>query len=289
MIKNYLQLSKFEVEKLVEFINRNAENKLLLEDIDKKLKSKKYDFGKGVILKINGEDVEGKALIILTECSIKGIAYVVKLDINEVVENKKIVASEKIEKVKIISKKYGAQEIFLGTNYDKIITILNSLNLNKQYSAIKMTLDDRKIRCSSLNLVSLLQDNKKEYLKIYNNAFNEVTNGDTLTDDKINEYIKKADENNCCYIAELNNEGIGFLQFNIKNGVGEFDLGLIKAARGKGYGKQLLETAINFLNSKKIAEISLIVITKNTLAYDMYKKRGFKETGLVSDWFTLKI
>lgn len=67
----------------------------------------------------------------------------------------------------------------------------------------------------------------------------------------------------------------------------EFDLGLIKSARGKGYGKLLLETAISFLNSKKVKEISLIVITKNTLAYDMYKKRGFKESELVSYWFQL--
>ena len=77
------------------------------------------------------------------------------------------------------------------------------------------------------------------------------------------------------------------MEFNIKDGVGEFDLGLIKAARGKGYGKQLLETAINFLNSKEVTEISLTVITKNTLAYNIYKKRGFKENKLISDWFVL--
>ena len=289
MIKNYLQLSKFEVEKVVEFINRNEENKLSFEDIDKQFKSEKYDFGKGVILKISGEDIEAKALIILTECNIKAIAYVVKLDINEVVQNKKIVAMDLIKEVKNKSKEYGAQEIFLGTNDHKIITILNSLNLKKKYSAIKMTLDDRKIRCSPLNLVALSQGNKNEYLEIYNNAFNEATNGQTLTDDELNENIKKANENNCYYIAELNNIGIGFLQFNIENGAGEFDLGLIKAARGKEYGKQLLETAINFLNSKKITQINLIVITKNTLAYDMYKKRGFRETGLVSDWFELEL
>lgn len=61
----------------------------------------------------------------------------------------------------------------------------------------------------------------------------------------------------------------------------------IEAERGKSYGKRLLETAINFLNSKNVQEICLIVITRNTLAYNIYKKRGFEEKQLISDWFVI--
>lgn len=287
MIKNYLELSEIEVQKLIIFINRNRENKLSFEDIDKEFKSEEYDYGRGVILKINEEDVMGKVSVLLKECSKKGISYAVKLDINEEVDNKKIIAEEIIGEIKNISKKYGAKEIFLGTSDDKIIRILNFLNLEKQYSAMKMTLEDRKNRYSPLKLVKLSEDNKKEYLVIYNDAFKEVPNGATVVESEVNEYIKTADENNCYYIAKVENDMVGFLQFNIKDGVGEFDLGLIKAARGKGYGKKLLETAISFLNSKEVSEISLLVITKNNLAYDMYKKRGFKESELLSDWFEL--
>lgn len=287
MIKNYLELNKIEVDKLIEFINRNIENKLSFEEMDKQFKAEEYDFGRGVILKINEEYIAGKALIILKECSIKGIAYVVNLDINEEVENKKIAAGEIIEEVKNIAKEYGAREIFLGTRDYKIIRILNSLNLNKQYSAIKMTLEDRKIRCSPLKLVTLSENNKKEYLAIYNDSFKEVPNGTTLTEREIDDYINKSDENKYYFIVLINNAMAGFLQFNIEDGVGEFDLGLINSARGKEYGKQLLETAIDFLNSNEVIEISLIVITKNTLAYNMYKKRGFKESKLISNWFQI--
>lgn len=80
---------------------------------------------------------------------------------------------------------------------------------------------------------------------------------------------------------------MGFLQVYIEDGVGEFDLGLIKAARGKKYGKRLLETAINFLNTKEAMKIRLSVVTNNTLAYDMYKNRGFRQSELISDWFEL--
>ncbi len=62
-------------------------------------------------------------------------------------------------------------------------------------------------------------------------------------------------------------------------------MGLIKEVRGKGYGKLLLETAISFLNEKKVSEINLTVVTKNIVALNMYKKRGFQESELLSDWF----
>ena len=287
MIKNYLELNKFEVEKLIQFINRNKINKLSYEDMDKQFRSNEFDFGRGVILKINEEDIIGTASIVLKECNKKGIAYLTKLDIDETIEDKRAVLCEIIEESKNIAKKYGSRELFLGTMDDTIIKILNTLNIKKKYSAIRMTLDDRRVKYSTLNLVKLSEHNKKEYLMIYNDAFKEVPNGATLTESEIDEYIKKADENNCYYIATINNYMVGFLQFNIEEGVGEFDLGLIKVARKKGYGKLLLETAISFLNSKKVIEISLIVITKNILAYDMYKKRGFKESKLVSDWFQI--
>ena len=288
MIKNYLELNKFEVEKLIHFINRNKTNKLSYEGMDKQFKSDEFDFGRGVILKINEEDIIGTASIVLKECNKKGIAYLTKLDINEIIEDKRAVICEIIEESRNIAKKYGSRELFLGTMDDTIIKILNTLNIEKKYSAIRMTLDDRRVKYSPLNLVKLSEHNKKEYLMIYNDAFKEVPNGATLTESEIDEYIKKADENNCYYIATINNDMVGFLQFNIEEGVGEFDLGLIKVARGKGYGKLLLETAISFLNSKKVTEISLIIITKNILAYDMYKKRGFKESKLVSEWFQIE-
>lgn len=289
MIKNYLELSKIEVERLVEFMNRNRKTKLYFKDIDEQFKSEEYDFGRGIILKVFGESIIGRVSVILKECRIKGVAYVINLEIKDGVADKKLVAFELIDEVKSIARKYGAEKTYFGTSDEEIIKILNSRKIYKQYSSLRMTLNDRKTRYLPLNLIKLAENNKKEYLFINNDAFREVPNGSTLSEGEVEEYIKKSDENNCCFIATMNKDNIGFLKFNIENGVGEFDLGLVKTVRGKGYGKKLLETAISFLNSKQVAEISLIVITKNTLAYDMYKKRGFKESKLISDWFELQI
>ncbi len=150
-----------------------------------------------------------------------------------------------------------------------------------------MILQDREIKLSPFKLEKLTDENKNEYIKINNDAFYDVPNGGTLTKYKVNKYINETDENNYYFIAKLNDVNIGFVQFHIENGVGEFDLGLVKIMQGKGYGKKLLETAIYFLNLKEVNDICLTVITKNKVAYEMYKKRGFKEIELLNDWFEL--
>lgn len=287
MIKNYLELNRCEIDRLNQFINRNKINKISSQDIDKEFKSEEFNYGRGVIVKINEENVIGTASVVLKECNEKGIAYVIKVDINERVEDKESAIYEIVEESKALAKKHGAKQLFMGTKDDTIIRTLNALNLEKQYSAIRMTLEDRRVYYTPLNLIKLSEQNKKEYLRIHNDAFKEAPNGATLTEKEVEKYINEADENNCYYIATMNNERVGLLQFYIQDGVGEFELGLIKAARGKGYGKLLLETAISILNTKKVEKINLIVITKNVVAFDMYKKRGFMESELVSEWFQL--
>lgn len=285
MIKNYLELNKYEADRFIQFVNRNKiNNKISFHDIGNQFKSEEFNYGMGVIVKIDGENIIGTASVVLKECSEKGIAYVIKFDIYENIEDKKSVIYEIIEETKVIAKKFGAKQLFLGTKDE---TVSRELNIEKQYSAIRMTLEDRMVYYTPLNLIKLSENNKNDYLRIHNDAFKEVPNGAALTEKEVEKYIKESDENNCYYIATMNNEKVGLLQFNIQEGIGEFELGLIKAARGKGYGKLLLETAINFLNERKVEEINLIVITKNIVAFDMYTKRGFKESEVVSEWFQL--
>ncbi|MCT4597116.1 MAG: GNAT family N-acetyltransferase [Vallitalea sp.] len=283
MIYNYLELNKSQLEQYNEFINRNKIHKVSMEDMDKELKCKEFDYGRGVLVKTQEGLIIGTTTIILLECNTKGIAYIIKSDIDESIDNKTRVLWEIIKEAKNIGRNNGANEIFLGTKEDSIFDILK---INKQYSAIRMILEDRTIKYSPLDLVKLSEENKKEYLNIYNDAFEEVPHGATLTENEVDEYISKANEN-YHYIVKGNNENIGFIKLYIKDGVGEFDIGLIKSARRKGYGKLLLETAIGLLNDNKVKEIGLIVITKNTIAYNMYAKRGFTQSKVTSNWFQL--
>ncbi len=289
MTKNYLQLNKYEAEKLLEYINRNKINKMSFEDMEKQNRAEEFYFGKGVIVIIDKENIIGTAAVVLKECKEKGIAYVIKVDINENSKDKKYAVCEIIKESKDLAKKYGAKQLFLGTKDEANIETLKNLGMEKQYSVIRMKLDDRNVRYKPLDLIELSEQNKNEYLRIYNNSFREVPNGATLTEKEVEEYVKNDDENNCYYIVTINNEKVGFLQFKIENCTGEFDLGLIKEVRGKGYGKLLLETALSFLNEKKVNEINLTVVTKNIVALNMYKKRGFIESELISQWFQVPI
>ncbi|WP_077850030.1 hypothetical protein [Clostridium puniceum] len=55
-----------------------------------------------------------------------------------------------------------------------------------------------------------------------------------------------------------------------------------------GYGKCLLEIAIDFLNRKNAFMINIIVIKNNSIAYSMYKRRSFKEKSIINHWRKVK-
>ena len=80
----------------------------------------------------------------------------------------------------------------------------------------------------------------------------------------------------------------GFLDFyeDRENGKGKFDLGIVKDKRGLGYGRRILETAIQHLAEKNL-EVELIVLEPNTVAYEMYKKRGFEIRSIMGHWIRL--
>ena len=48
-----------------------------------------------------------------------------------------------------------------------------------------------------------------------------------------------------------------------------------------------METAIKFLVDKNVDKIGLIVIEKNKVAYELYKKRGFIKEKTIIEWIEL--
>ena len=96
----------------------------------------------------------------------------------------------------------------------------------------------------------------------------------------INEY-EKAKSLNCMMLNDKLEE-----DYTIKCIEGKFDLGIVKARRGLGYGRRILETAIQHLAEKNL-EVELIVLEPNTVAYEMYKKRGFEIRSTMGHWIRL--
>ncbi|QAA33709.1 GNAT family N-acetyltransferase [Clostridium manihotivorum] len=287
MIKNYLELSEREIKRVYEYQNKDKIKYSTIEEMDKAFKSDLFNFGEGILFNFKNNDICSSLNVLLKECPIKFIAYGFELSVSNHIEDKTSAIKEIVEAAKTLAKLHKAKEFYLGIADSEIVNLLNSLNYFEDYYAIKMVLEDISILYPTLNLIPLCEENKEVFLDIDNEAFSEAPNGKTTYIEEVDEYIRNADDNNCYFIAEVDGQAAGFLLFEVKDGKALFDLGLKKSYRGKGYGKMLLETAIDFLNKKNADEIGLIVITKNTLAYNMYIKRGFKEQKSLSSWFPI--
>lgn len=120
----------------------------------------------------------------------------------------------------------------------------------------------------------------------------DIYNTYPITADDINNNYKKCKSTSHFYIKTLtdNNKIIGHLILrNPSNDTSIVRLGFIivnSDIRGKGYGKLLINKAIDFakveLNAK---EINLGVFDINTSAYNCYKSVGFVETGIEKNAF----
>lgn len=184
----------------------------------------------------------------------------------------------------------GAKEILIGVRDESLLETLELLGFKKDYEAAIMELKDRSSSRETLKLISLSEKNKEEYLRVYNDSFNDMPHGASLDNEELKEYIDNDNDNEgkIFHMVNVNEENIGFFNCEIENEVGMFDIGLCKKHRGIGYGKLLLETAIEFLNNKEVKKISLIVIERNSVAYSLYKRRGFEKESVLSYWIVDK-
>ena len=164
---------------------------------------------------------------------------------------------------------------------------MKKVNLYRDYSAIKMKLNDKSVKEDVLVLEELTIENSQKYLEVFNDSFSDMPHGTWLDNEDLNRYLNNKEESKYYFMVKNDDNIIGFMNCEIEINEGMFDIGLCKSYRGKGLGKKLLETAIQFLNNKNVANIALIVIEKNNIAYEMYKKRGFIKENTISEWIEL--
>lgn len=165
-------------------------------------------------------------------------------------------------------------KILLGVREEKILKLLNELGYVPSYHAYKMRLENRKTTSEPLELINLSERNKKDYLNLFNKGFSDMPHGCYYEMEDIEKNLRDYGENRY-YLVRDKNKLIGFMNIEVDNKVGSFDIGLCKEFRGIGYGKKLLETAIYTLNGANVENIILTVIEKNSIALNMYLKRGF--------------
>ena len=281
-------MNKLEKQLAFKFINRNNKDITSIDKLDEMFYGKIYDKGNGVIFCFNDQEVIGKVAVVL-ECIVPlKTSFIHGIEVKEELKDNIDVLIGLIYEGKKVDIEYGAKSIKLGIRDEKILINLKKLGINTTYSAIKMNLFDRSLKEKTLNLERLTQENSRKYKDVFNDSFSDMPHGTWLDDEKLNEYLNCEEENKYYFMVKADDKIIGFMNSVIENDEGMFDIGLCKQYRCKGFGKRLLETAINFLNSKNVEKISLIVIEKNKVAYEMYKKRGFYKENIISYWIELQ-
>jgi len=91
-------------------------------------------------------------------------------------------------------------------------------------------------------------------------------------------------KNNKVFILD-DKTNIGFIMLREtlweKEKIGHIELIIVSSKnQGKGYGKKLLDFSENFFKKKGIKR-SVLYSEKGSVAFDIYKKRDYKETNLV--------
>lgn len=65
---------------------------------------------------------------------------------------------------------------------------------------------------------------------------------------------------------------------------GHLGMGLIKDFRGQGIGSQLLSQSLKHAKQIGLEKVELSVYTSNTAAFELYKKFGFSEIGIIKNF-----
>ncbi|MDP5292694.1 N-acetyltransferase [Oceanimonas sp. CHS3-5] len=88
-------------------------------------------------------------------------------------------------------------------------------------------------------------------------------------------------------VAEEKSELLGYVLAGRGEATGEgwiLSLAVAPAARGQGLGRQLLQAAVNALESQGCRKIKLTVLPDNP-ALQLYRRLGFAEAGREEDYF----
>lgn len=282
-VKSYISLNSEEKIKARKFIKEKRD--LKDNEAEKSLNSKMYSNGEGVLFLFENGEVQGSLSVILEFFPEKrtGLLH------NPLAEKKEQLELLINNSFEVIDKVASIDDLYLGIRDEEVKIITSELDYKIDYSVYKMKLKDRDIKLKTLDKELLSEENLEEYMNIYKKSFLDMPHGNYKTFDEIKDFLNEMNEERSGYIIKEDGQTVGCLEIEIKeDNQGFFDIGLIKEARGKGYGKRILETAIEILNEKNAKEVCLIVIGNNKIALNMYEKRGFEVYEKISDWYKIK-
>lgn len=133
-----------------------------------------------------------------------------------------------------------------------------------------------------LTLEPLRREKSGQWLALYNAAFFDVPNSATYGRSDLERVLG---DGACCGFALLDGVCIGIYELSLDE-IPEIEgIGLDKDYRGRGLGRELLLSAMEYLAQMEYERCCLRVSTANESAYSLYRAAGFTQTKLLSHWY----
>ncbi len=86
---------------------------------------------------------------------------------------------------------------------------------------------------------------------------------------------------------EVDGKAVGFISYSLPIDIADIEgLVVISSERNKGYGKMLLEYALDELKAKKVQKVLLEVRESNIPAINLYKSCGFNEISVRKKYYS---
>ncbi|MFC3884106.1 GNAT family N-acetyltransferase [Bacillus songklensis] len=102
-------------------------------------------------------------------------------------------------------------------------------------------------------------------------------------------FIRSVEKKENMYVvAEVDGEVVGIARvlrgdLQMKHHTGMFRTWLISKAQGMGIGKRFMDYTLNWCREQKLHKLCLTVFASNPIAYELYKKAGFHEEGVMKE------
>ncbi|MBU3091827.1 GNAT family N-acetyltransferase [Clostridium sp. CM028] len=187
------------------------------------------------------------------------------------------------------------QEVLMICDHTSVsgLAFINSIGAEYGCSEYKMCLNKKVLEATPSNVIKLrLASTSEDAVEIDRQSsiyFGTPKKDAHDKEDKMD--MEKpsinVDDNFISYMAELNGEIIGKIHICINDNEGFiYGVGVIPDFRRKGYGREILNSALNILNNKNVDNIFIEVSRSNKNALGLYESCGFEEIS-VMDYYVV--
>ena len=167
------------------------------------------------------------------------------------------------------------------------LAFINSLGAEYSSSEYKMYLNKKTLHYTSRHGIELrmaaredVGELKRQDSIYFGLELKEVDNDNAK--ENIEEIFALMDDSSTTYLAEIEGNIIGKIRIDTSDNEGSiYGFGVLPDFRGRGYGREILCSAIDILKKKHLDSIFLEVATENKNALGLYESCGFEQVSVM--------